>query len=453
MATRERVVLVGGGLTAARAAESLREAGFEGEIVVLGRGAPLPYDRPPLSKGYLIGGGCRERRSIRRMPPGTGRPRRRGPARGAGHRDRPGGAHRHHDRGGCRGRGAGLRPAAARHRRLAAPFTGPGAGLRGRAHAAQPPRLDAPAHRAPAGRAARRDRRRRLDRPRGRRGGRADYGNEVTVLGRDEVPLAVAIGTRARRDVPANCTSEHGVVVRTGDGVAAHRRRRRPRHRGRARHGRGGARRPRRCSASARRRTSSSPIRGARRRQRHRDGCRLPHERRRRLRRRRRRELVQPAPRPLAAHRALGERAERRGTSPGRSIAGETVVYDDIPYFYTDQYDLGMEYSGYGDARRRRRARGAAATSPPASSSRSGSPGGRVVAGMNVNVWDVNETVQRLIRSEAHRVPRGARRPRRAARRTRRGHPRRGRARGEPAIATGAPHRGREVRLLAARSP
>src|SRR5215207_480484 len=51
----ERVVVVGGGLTAARAAQSLRAAGFAGEVVVMAEEGRLPYERPPLSKGYLSG--------------------------------------------------------------------------------------------------------------------------------------------------------------------------------------------------------------------------------------------------------------------------------------------------------------------------------------------------------------------------------------------------------------
>ena len=83
------------------------------------------------------------------------------------------------------------------------------------------------------------------------------------------------------------------------------------------------------------------------------------------------------------------------------SMLGHDRVYDRVPYFFTDQYDLGMEYSGYVE------------------------PGGydevvvrgdlagrefvafwvrddRVLAGMNVNVWDVTDAIQTLIRN---RVP------------------------------------------------
>jgi NADPH-dependent 2,4-dienoyl-CoA reductase/sulfur reductase-like enzyme len=48
-------VVVGAGLTAAKAVEELRESGFGGEIVVYGDESHLPYERPPLSKGYLLG--------------------------------------------------------------------------------------------------------------------------------------------------------------------------------------------------------------------------------------------------------------------------------------------------------------------------------------------------------------------------------------------------------------
>jgi len=80
-----------------------------------------------------------------------------------------------------------------------------------------------------------------------------------------------------------------------------------------------------------------------------------------------------------------------------RAMLGQDVAYDRVPYFYTDQYDLGMEYAGYVE------------------------PGGydrvvfrgdlegrefiafwlrgdRVLAGMNVNIWDVNEMIQAIVR-------------------------------------------------------
>ncbi|MGH3881362.1 MAG: NAD(P)/FAD-dependent oxidoreductase [Actinophytocola sp.] len=48
-------VIVGGGLAGAKAAETLREEGFEGRVVLVGDERDRPYERPPLSKGYLLG--------------------------------------------------------------------------------------------------------------------------------------------------------------------------------------------------------------------------------------------------------------------------------------------------------------------------------------------------------------------------------------------------------------
>jgi 3-phenylpropionate/trans-cinnamate dioxygenase ferredoxin reductase subunit len=48
-------VIVGGGLAGAKAAEALREQGYDGELILFGDEQLLPYERPPLSKSYLIG--------------------------------------------------------------------------------------------------------------------------------------------------------------------------------------------------------------------------------------------------------------------------------------------------------------------------------------------------------------------------------------------------------------
>jgi 3-phenylpropionate/trans-cinnamate dioxygenase ferredoxin reductase subunit len=92
------------------------------------------------------------------------------------------------------------------------------------------------------------------------------------------------------------------------------------------------------------------------------------------------------------------------GTVAAKAMLGENAEYDDIPYFYTDQYDLGMEYSGYAPL-----ARGADVVYRGDKAAREfiafWMRDGRVVAGMNVNVWDVNDQVQRLIRSRAQLDP------------------------------------------------
>jgi 3-phenylpropionate/trans-cinnamate dioxygenase ferredoxin reductase subunit len=53
-------VIVGGGLAGARAAQALREEGFDGRVVLFGAEPDVPYERPPLSKGYLLGKDERE---------------------------------------------------------------------------------------------------------------------------------------------------------------------------------------------------------------------------------------------------------------------------------------------------------------------------------------------------------------------------------------------------------
>jgi len=53
-------VIAGGGLAAAKAAETLRDEGFDGEVVLLGAEPERPYERPPLSKGYLQGSDARD---------------------------------------------------------------------------------------------------------------------------------------------------------------------------------------------------------------------------------------------------------------------------------------------------------------------------------------------------------------------------------------------------------
>ena len=86
------------------------------------------------------------------------------------------------------------------------------------------------------------------------------------------------------------------------------------------------------------------------------------------------------------------------GPVAARSMLGQRVSFSEVPYFYTDQFDLGMELSGYAplmaDAqlivRGDLEAREFIAFWVDS---------GRVVGGMNVNVWDVNEAVQALIRS------------------------------------------------------
>ncbi len=88
--------------------------------------------------------------------------------------------------------------------------------------------------------------------------------------------------------------------------------------------------------------------------------------------------------------------ALNQGPAAARAMLGEDVVYDRIPYFFSDQYDVGMEYSGYTDGTEQLVIRGDVASSEFVAL---WLRAGQVVAGMNVNVWDVNQHVQALIRS------------------------------------------------------
>jgi NADPH-dependent 2,4-dienoyl-CoA reductase/sulfur reductase-like enzyme len=86
------------------------------------------------------------------------------------------------------------------------------------------------------------------------------------------------------------------------------------------------------------------------------------------------------------------------GTAAAKAMLGKRAVHDAIPYFYTDQFDLGMEYAGFAPLTR------------DAELVYRGDPStgefiafwireARVVAGMNVNVWDVNDEIKALVAS------------------------------------------------------
>jgi NADPH-dependent 2,4-dienoyl-CoA reductase/sulfur reductase-like enzyme len=104
---------------------------------------------------------------------------------------------------------------------------------------------------------------------------------------------------------------------------------------------------------------------------------------------------------PLLARRVRVEHwanALNGGPAAARSMLGQPVVYDPVPYYYSDQYDLGMECAGLPtpgtyDEVAYRGDRGALEFISFWLSR------GRVIAGMNVNVWDVNDDIQALIRS------------------------------------------------------
>ena len=92
------------------------------------------------------------------------------------------------------------------------------------------------------------------------------------------------------------------------------------------------------------------------------------------------------------------ENALASGPAAARAMLGAEAPWDHLPYFFTDQYDLGMEYAGW---------------LPPGAEPEVVVRGdlegrecivfwivdGRVAAGMNVNIWDVTDPIQRLIRA------------------------------------------------------
>jgi 3-phenylpropionate/trans-cinnamate dioxygenase ferredoxin reductase subunit len=76
-------------------------------------------------------------------------------------------------------------------------------------------------------------------------------------------------------------------------------------------------------------------------------------------------------------------------------MLGGEATYDRLPYFYSDQFDLGMEYVGYADGTAEVVVRGEGLEFIAF-----WLVDGRVAAGMNVNVWDVVEPIRELILSQ-----------------------------------------------------
>lgn len=88
------------------------------------------------------------------------------------------------------------------------------------------------------------------------------------------------------------------------------------------------------------------------------------------------------------------DNAIRQGALAARSILGQDAVHDWQPYFYTDQYDLGMEYVGYADSDDSVVIRGDRGTREIVAF---WLRDGCVRAAMNVNVWDVNDQLRALV--------------------------------------------------------
>jgi len=89
--------------------------------------------------------------------------------------------------------------------------------------------------------------------------------------------------------------------------------------------------------------------------------------------------------------------ALEQGPAAARSMLGQDVSYDKVPYFFSDQYDVGMEYAGLHDPGSDELVvRGDMGAGEFVAFWLRGDT---LVAGMNVNVWDVNEQIQAIVRS------------------------------------------------------
>ncbi|MEU6877167.1 FAD-dependent oxidoreductase [Streptomyces sp. NPDC046712] len=393
-------VIVGGGLAGAKAAETLRSEGFTGRVILIGDERDHPYERPPLSKGYLTGKEARDSVFVHE-PAWYAR------AEVELHLGQPVTSIDREARTVRLGDGTTIR-----YDRLLL------------ATGAEPRRLDIPGTEL-AGvhhlrRLAHADRLRQVLAALGRDNGHLviagggwiglevaaaarGYGAEVTVVESEPTPLHHVLGPELGQ-LFADLHAEHGVrfvfgarlteivgqdgmvlAVRTDDGEEY------PAHAVLAAIGaaprtalaeaaglnlvdraHGGG-----IAVDASLRTSDPEIFAA--------------------------GDVAAAHHPLLHTRLRVEHwanALNGGPAAARAMLGQTVSYDRVPYFFSDQYDLGMEYSGWA---------------PPGSYDQvvlRGDVGKRqfiafwlkdrkVLAGMNVNVWDVTDPIQQLIRSGA----------------------------------------------------
>jgi 3-phenylpropionate/trans-cinnamate dioxygenase ferredoxin reductase component len=390
MPTRETFVIVGAGLAGAKAAETLRAAGFDGAVVLVGEEPERPYERPPLSKGYLQGTAARESAYVHQ--PGWYREHDVQLRTGVRATRLDVGAHLLElDTGEQVPWSKLLLATGASARRLSLP----GADLDGIRYLRSLADSDLLHEALVPGE-------RRvvvvgggwigLEVAAAARG----FGNEVTVVEPLPTPLHAVLGAEMG-EVFARLHREQGVDLRTGTGVRGFR-------------GSGGPVEAvllddgtevpadlvvvgvgavpntnlaeaaglavdRGVVVDAALRTSVPDVFAA--------------------------GDVASAFHPLYGRHVRVEHwanALNEGPAAARSMLGQDVSYDRVPYFFTDQYDLGMEYSGLSGE-------GATVVCRGDVESREFIAfwvrDGRVEAGMNVNVWDVTAPIQDLIRSRS----------------------------------------------------
>ncbi|BCI88221.1 hypothetical protein NIIDMKKI_34270 [Mycobacterium kansasii] len=110
---------------------------------------------------------------------------------------------------------------------------------------------------------------------------------------------------------------------------------------------------------------------------------------------------IAAAEHPLLGTRIRTEHWANALKQPAVAVAGMLGTpgeYAELPYFFTDQYDLGMEYAGHASGVERVVFRGDVAGREFVAFWLDGD--NRVLAGMNVNIWDVLDDVKALIRSK-----------------------------------------------------
>ncbi|MQY02701.1 NAD(P)/FAD-dependent oxidoreductase [Actinomadura macrotermitis] len=385
----ETFVVVGAGLAGAKAAETLREEGFAGRVLLFGEEVERPYERPPLSKGFLLGKEPRDKAHVHAADWYDGH-----------------GVEAHF--------GTRVR-ALDRTARQVVLESGERIGYDRLllATGASPRRLDVPGARLAGihylrtlGDSARL---REALAPGGRRvviagagwigletaaAARA-YGNDVTVIEPQPVPLYGVVGEEVGR-VFADLHRRHGVVLRPDEGVA-----------GFWGAGQvsavvtaGGAEIPADVVVVGIGATPNTGLAEAAGLEVD-NGIRVDEALRTSDPAIFAAGDVANAVNPLLGRRVRVEHWENAlngGPLAARSMLGQQVSYDKIPYFFTDQYDLGMEMSGApapGEYDR------VVFRGDPASLEFVAFwlAGDRVVAGMNVNVWDVTGDIQGLIRS------------------------------------------------------
>jgi 3-phenylpropionate/trans-cinnamate dioxygenase ferredoxin reductase subunit len=386
MSTKPTFVIVGAGLAGAKAAETLRADGFDGRLLLVGDEAERPYERPPLSKAYLRGETDRDSLYVHQdgfyaaqeieLRPST-------PVRSvapSGHQlELASGERISYDRL--------LLATGAAPRRLRVP----GADLAGIHYLRT--RQDSDVLAAAAAQAEH-----VVVVGTGWIGSEAaaslrQLGRDVTLIGPDTAPLAPVLGPEIGR-VYRDLHADHGVRLALGTRVAGFRG-----------HGRVEA------VLTDDGRTIEGDLvlvgTGAAARTELAEAAGLPV--RNGLLANEQLEAVVAAGVYAAGDVAAAwhpryqsylrvqhwANALNQGAAAARNMLGIPTPYTRLPYFYSDQYDLGMEYSGFAPTWDRVIVRGDPATRQFIAFWLKDQ---RVVAGMNAGVWDVTEPIQTLIR-------------------------------------------------------